>query len=456
MQIDSVITYLGSWDRVKNENQPEIGELLSALPEYLSRREEARKNNKGFMPSSVVWERLLQAQGWQVLERRIYSDEGRRVPVGQLGPIKNGVAAQLSFQNPSWFHRWVFTQGALAVRYGLVATPILLAPTSEYVRRFGDGPGRDASSIEYILDQLELLAPLSIRYPFLVIGYSDNYGLFEPTVHEIPSDPTITTEKIVINRSIEFPPEYHQAGLGILNYFGTYLRERYPDTPNTVRIEQHGTTVRLIVEAEDGSREVVEKALHEYELIVSGKESPAHFTSNDRLLLELRNELRIAQVRVESQQDIIKVQNHRIDTLLGIVGDGLRNSTGGHMCIDFKPNISNSTVVQNNSDIALSISVLSELLDHLPASSEAFPVFQELQRSLEAVECEPNKEKVRSSGAISKFRRILDKLNEGESALRGSIEAVDGGIEIVRDLAERYNAVAAWCGLPAIAMQLFS
>ncbi|NRG06304.1 hypothetical protein HRJ46_23670, partial [Vibrio coralliilyticus] len=62
----------------------------------------------------------------------------------------------------------------------------------------------------------------------------------------------------VIERSIVFPPEYHQAGLGILNYFGTYINEKYPEQNARVKIEQHGLTVRMIVETESGSREVLE------------------------------------------------------------------------------------------------------------------------------------------------------------------------------------------------------
>ncbi len=31
----------------------------------------------------------------------------------------------------------------------------------------------------------------------------------------------IGTDENIIIRSIEFPPEYHQAGISILNYFGT-------------------------------------------------------------------------------------------------------------------------------------------------------------------------------------------------------------------------------------------
>ena len=52
-------------------------------------------------------------------------------------------------------------------------------------------------------------------------------------------------------------------GLGILNYFGKYLKEQYPNEKATVRIEQESLTVRLIVISKNGKTEVIEKALNE-------------------------------------------------------------------------------------------------------------------------------------------------------------------------------------------------
>jgi hypothetical protein len=71
-----------------------------------------------------------------------------------------------------------------------------------------------------------------------------------------------------IIRSIEFPPEYHQAGLTILNYFGTLINQRYPEIPVTVRIEQEGLKVRLTIQTPGGHREIVEQTLQAYGLVV--------------------------------------------------------------------------------------------------------------------------------------------------------------------------------------------
>ena len=83
-----------------------------------------------------------------------------------------------------------------------------------------------------------------------------------------------------IIREIEFPAEYHQAGLSILEYFGTVVRQKYPDTAVKVRIEQEGLKVRMVIETPEGKKEPIEKTLTEYGLVVVGEKKPAEFLTD--------------------------------------------------------------------------------------------------------------------------------------------------------------------------------
>ena len=60
-----------------------------------------------------------------------------------------------------------------------------------------------------------------------------------------------------ILRSIEFAPEYHQVGLGILNYFSKIISQKYPDVSIRVKIEQENLTVRMIIETLEGEKEIL-------------------------------------------------------------------------------------------------------------------------------------------------------------------------------------------------------
>jgi len=386
-------------------------------------------------------------RGWEISERIRYSQGGKRVTIGPLGPTKNGISAQLHMGPMDSLGRWLFQQCTLAIKHQLISMPILLVPTREYARRTEN---RFISRMPYEVfrDQLQMLTPLTYAYPFLVIGYSDQRMIYSPDVVELEEDTHEEEAAHVIDRCIEFPPEYHQAGLGILNYFGTYLREQYPHEEAAVKIEQHGLKVRLVVTTESGRTETIEKALHEYELIVTNQVPPERFAQSDKLVLELKNELRIAQLRVETQQDMISMQNARIDKLLNIVGEGLANKHP--ITIDFKPVVNATNNLQLNTNVSLAISEIVELKELLPQASDAHAALSELENSLEAIEKENNPEIVKKSSAMSKFRRVLEKFGEEESTLKKAMDATESGWELFKSLAGKYNKIAEWCGLPQV------
>jgi hypothetical protein len=97
-------------------------------------------------------------------------------------------------------------------------------------------------------------------------------------------------DETTIVRNIEFAPEHFQAGVAILSYFGTVLRQKHPHTKATVRIEQDGLAVRLVIVSPDNETEVIEKTLSDYGLVMSGRMPFAYWTmaSSDWLTIWVR------------------------------------------------------------------------------------------------------------------------------------------------------------------------
>ncbi len=143
-------------------------------------------------------------------------------------------------------------------------------------------------------------------------------------------------EKYII-REIEFPPEYKQAGIGIMNYFAEVMRQKYPDIPATVQITQEDLTVRMTIETDDGHRETVERTLEEYGLVVAGHRQPDTLVTNQADVIRLETQLSVARVQLETEQKLrllgekqyeqrIESLEDRVSQLLNLVGDSLQNS----------------------------------------------------------------------------------------------------------------------------------
>lgn len=443
MFINSVISFKGAWGLVVEHNGEELKEALDVLAETVSLAEssEYKSSYRDF------WEDGLTKKGWKSVDKQNIELGGKRINFSRMGAAKNGVSISIPLGMMDTTSRWIFQQSALAVKLGLVKVPVMLVPMRNFTR-VATHPLFRRESFEINLSQLEMLSPLSHQYPFLILGYSNESSANDPVVMELLVDTYVEQANFTVDRCIEFAPEYHQAGLDILSFFGTYLREQYPQESASVKIEQQGLTVRMTIETESGRSEVVEKALHEYELIITGAEQPEKFAKSDKLVLELRNELRIAQFRLESQQDIIGVQNARFDRLLDMVGVGLANKNT--VMIDFKPDISIVNRVEINCDVASALGSLNELLDGIPSASPAHLAFKELEGSLASVEKCTDPNVVRKSPAMSKFRRIIENALERGTEINTALDKFDAGWEIFKDVAGKYNRIAEWCGLPQV------
>jgi DNA-binding response OmpR family regulator len=121
----------------------------------------------------------------------------------------------------------------------------------------------------------------------------------------------LTTEKqgdSVIIRSIEFPPEYYQAGVSLITYFGTVLRNKYPDKQAKVRIIQEGLKVVLVIETDAGGKETVEVMLSEYGEVLSGKVPIESFLDDPLQVLALKNKLDISQLEIRQAYQLLEYQ----------------------------------------------------------------------------------------------------------------------------------------------------
>jgi hypothetical protein len=444
MQIIKAISYKHAWEELTVNNQPELADILAALPDFLQEYLSTRKSDYRLF-SRELWVESLSCKGWQY-SGVFFSDNDIRMDIKIVGPVKNKISAAIS-ANPAILNKWLFQQSLLAFRYNIIKLPVLLVPMKEFARKHSDS-FYSRFTFEMCQTLLDPLSPMSLPYPFLILGYSEQLDVCDVEVIEIKSHTLAKNENIIFDKYIEFPPEYYLAGVNILTFFGTYLKEQYPNEEAKVRIEQDNTVVRLIIETKNGKSKVIEKALEEYQLIISGQMTPESITQNNKLNFDFHNELRIAQFRIESQRDIMQFQNNKIDKLLDILTIAL--TTKPAISLDFHPNLSLSNNIILNHEISSAIANLNELKDLIPKDDNNQIYIYDLEGSLATIEKEQNPEVVKKSPAMRKFKRLIDIISDEKSDLSKTIKAAKIGWEIFKDLTGKYNSIAQWCGLPQI------
>ena len=103
-------------------------------------------------------------------------------------------------------------------------------------------------------------------------------GPLPETRPETRTKPPDASEVIV--RRLSFTPQYYQAGLGLLAYVGTILRQCCPDISVIVRIEQDDLAVRLCLESSPQHRDQMEQVLITYGGVIADQLPPEELLSN--------------------------------------------------------------------------------------------------------------------------------------------------------------------------------
>ena len=450
MKIKRVLSYKYAWAELRDNHQSELNDIIDGVGIFFENYIDFLLDKDEEQNLQSYWLKIMEEKGWNILNPFIYTDSGENKKLGYIGPIKNGISAVHPFSLDPWSNSWMYHSTPLAVKHEVIKIPILLLPYRDSGPKFQlvYEKWHEFTAFKEYLEEAE---PLNLVNPFAIIGYddiSDNLPSIGVQIHEIDSGPLTIKAKKEITRILEFPPEFHQAGLNILSFFGTYIREQYPNEKAKVKIEQEGYIVKLVIETKEGKKDIIEKALNEYQLVITGEKKPEEVTDNQGLILNLKSELRMAKYRIETQQDIMRVQGSRIDQLINIIGLGLANKPP--IAIDFKPNISVSNSLTLNQDVTYALGNLNELMEMLPNSSNEYATIKDLKKSLKELENEKDPEVVKTSSAMSKFGRFLDQAGEGSENIKKIIDASESGLKILKDLAGKYNSIAEWCGLPQV------
>lgn len=459
MHIAEVISYGSAWSSLLENRARELEEIKQALSFMTNEQIElsAAPRDLRFITQSMYsktrgcLEEAFLSRGWKQSQRSVEGPSTRPISLHSMGYIKNRVSVALQLAGAA-VNRWLYTICPVAIREGYIDIPACVMLLRDTEQELFDRPGPGRGDFERTRDEFIALAPLSHKSPFVILGASLTPKPLR--VIELPAESDTTGRQIVINRSIEFPPQYHQAGLGILNYFGAVLREKYPDHNATVKIEQDGLTVRLIVESENGDRQIIEKALEEYELVVRGEAAPEDFFQSRTKVLELKNELRIAHLRVESQRDLIEFQGQELATLKHLISNVLGTARTAPVSITVNPNFHITASTSSASTFDLEIPEISESLQLLIERAGEDPAIHrrllDMDESVGAISSKTTADEVKNASGLQKLRRFLEDASQTGDAAGQFIRKVTGGIEVLQNLAKKYNAIAAWCGAPQV------
>jgi hypothetical protein len=333
MHIAKVISYAGGWNLLNSkvsamadiaEALAEINktELAKVMRERQIEWERARDpDDSRFIVGAATmtrhWDDVLKKRQWQDLRVTPNTPGGLRIYIRNF---KQGVSSKLICQDRMLtFANWVLIEAPRIISSGACDVAVIVVPMKEIEDHYRITPHPSpVFTFEKSLTQFKDFLPLTQKQPMVVIGFSENpenIEIFDFFPNESES---------IIERVLEFPNEHYQAGVAILSYFGEILKQKYPDIEAKVRIEQDGNIVRMTVDTTNGDREVIEKTLQDYALVVTNNSPPESLLSDALQIHALNNKLSLAELEIKQTRDLLRIsEGHyasKVDALTEEVG----------------------------------------------------------------------------------------------------------------------------------------
>jgi hypothetical protein len=447
MHINGIISFNNGWQILQTEKSEALADIQDAIGSITieTLRDDAEHRPRLFnddrqsaprislLSFHRSWERLMRRQEWGSYRAR--SESGRGINL-YIRSLKDGVSTKmLAADRMMLFPNWVLVEVPKINQTGICDVAVLLVPHETILNgyfieenRFRD-PGL---FFERCDGQIRDLMPIKHYAPFVVIGFSEINK--EISLWEVPitQDDNYLHEN-TIERALEFPKEYYQAGISILSYFGDVLKQKYPGIQAKIRIEQDGNLVRLHIQAEDGSKEIIEKTLEEYAMVVTDKASPEILFEDKLQIMALNNKLEIAKMEVRQTRDLLMITENnysgRVRTLEEEIGY-LREQVGSQMMLVHGSHKIIEKQIEKEERILItqietSNKLVKDLIDEAGSSRDLVLALTTINEKLVNGVAAQDEETVKNA-IVAVRENSADIFNELENALKNTMYGVSG------------------------------
>lgn len=220
--------------------------------------------------------------------------------------------------------------------------------------------------------------------------------------------------KSSVSHTLDFPPEYEQAALAILNYFGKIVREKYPQKNVSIQVVQDSENVTLRIETADEDREEIQSAFKNYTRVVSKKLDLESYLDSREERLELRTQLRMAETMVEFQREMLNYRNADIKVLQDLLSTAIQaTNSPNNISINLLESSKNG-IDEIKSSLKRDISLLDSVSENQNNEKKLDEIRKDVENNLEQALTILSEEWASNESLKNRITQLRNRLNRNQ------------------------------------------
>jgi len=137
--------------------------------------------------------------------------------------------------------------------------------------------------------------------------------------------------------------------------------------------------------------------------------------------------------------------------------EGMKIEVNPIINVNATSNANSSSISENNVTIEITNNInelqglLNELKDDITSVLPDYKAdYEKIQDAVSRLESIETKDEFVKSGLLNKIKRFIEQSADSDSDVGKVIQKMKTGYSILQDIAEKYNSIAVWCGLPSV------
>ena len=170
MYIEAILSHMGGWGKLQNDFPKEVNQIKDIIQELRPWHRHPNKIARYYSTKDFdnIFVRQLRSKAWSI-DNKISIVVGNNSRYSGINAVKNSIGIEIKFGKFAFVESDLFVKFPLFIKAHKIVLAVIIMP----MKKVASSLGFNVSDFDMVSDRIQSLLPLDLRYPFVLLGITD-------------------------------------------------------------------------------------------------------------------------------------------------------------------------------------------------------------------------------------------------------------------------------------------